>query len=66
MKKQYETPKAEKYVFNYLENVVASNGKKPKHSEPDGKNNANACYTHNGANVNDGCGVDETGAIPKD
>ena len=60
MKKTYETPKAEKYEFNYSENVVASFD-----TAEVGKNNKNACYKHNGANVNDGCGVEETGAIPK-
>ena len=38
MKKAYETPKAVKYVFDYTDNVVASNAK-------DGKTGhaANAC-----------------------
>ena len=46
MKKAYETPKAVKYVFDYTDNVVASNAK-------DGKTGhaANACYTHNGSDV---------------
>jgi len=48
MKKTYETPKAEKYIFNYAENVTASNTidyeqyKNVKHY-PD----LNPCYTHN-------------------
>ncbi len=44
MKKVYETPKAIKYVFDYTENVVASNGK-------DGKTGhaINACDSHNGS-----------------
>ena len=47
MKKQYETPKAERLVFDYQETIVASeNGK-------DGKTGhaANACYTHDGSDV---------------
>ena len=51
MKKAYETPKAVKYVFDYTENVVASNGK-------DGKTGPSAasCKTQNGAGQNQGCG----------
>ena len=50
MKKVHETPKAVKYVFDYAENVVASNGKEGKKG-----NGANGCFTGNGANVNAGC-----------
>ena len=48
MKKHYEMPRAEKMEFNYQELVVASSNVK------NGRigNNANACYTHNTANVN--------------
>ena len=46
MKKTYESPKAVKYVFDYTENVVASNGKKGKHGHA-----SNSCYTHNGSDV---------------
>ena len=47
MKKQYETPMAEKLVFDYAENVVASGNVK------DGKTGhaMNACFTHNGSDV---------------
>ena len=51
MKRQYETPKAEKYVFDYKENVVASygNGKEINpHANPHAEN---SCYTHNGSDV---------------
>ena len=46
MKKVYETPKAVKYVFNYVENVTASN---PYSEYENVKNypNLNPCYTHN-------------------
>ena len=58
LKKEYITPKAEKLVFDYEENIVASGNVK------DGKTGhaANACYTHNGSDVyGHGC----ENAIPK-
>ena len=52
MKKVYETPKAVKYVFNYLENVAASNGPTfgppNEHANP---NSANSCTTGNTSNT---------------
>ena len=52
MKKVYETPKAVKYVFNYMENVAASlgatDGPPNEHANP---NAGNSCVTHNTANV---------------
>ena len=52
MKKQYDAPKAEKLMFDYEENVVASNT-----NAKNGKtgNAQNSCYKHNGANVTQGC-----------
>lgn len=47
MKKEYEHPRAEKFEFNYLENVVASGGDEVGVVEA-GKNAWQACYTHNG------------------
>lgn len=48
MKREYTSPKAEKLVFDYEENIVAS-GENVK----DGKTEhaANACYTHNTSDV---------------
>ena len=59
MKKQYDAPKAEKLMFDYEENVVASNT-----NVKDGKTGhaANACYTHNASDVYDHLCDD---AIPK-
>ena len=49
MKQQYETPKAEKFEFDYKGTITASGTTVVK----DGKtgNAANACYTHNTSNV---------------
>ena len=49
MKEEYLTPKAEKLVFDYEENIVASGYENVK----DGKTGhaANACYTHNTSDV---------------
>ena len=47
MKKEYITPKAEKLVFDYEENIVASGNVKDGHTGP----SSNACYTHNGSDV---------------
>ena len=33
MKKMYETPKAEKMEFNYVETIVASNTQEPEQEE---------------------------------
>ena len=45
MKKMYEVPMAEKLIFRYEENVVASgvakDGRDPSHPS------YNACFTHN-------------------
>ena len=60
MKKKYESPLAEKYEFNYVENVVASpTGPKPDALDPgtiapnpvlkEGSN-INGCYTGSNAN----------------
>ncbi len=49
MKKVYETPKAVKYVFNYQENVVASNS---QWENVKNYPNLNPCYTHNTSNLN--------------
>ena len=64
MKKQYEAPKAEKFEFNYRENVVAS-------GEEDIENvkfypNINPCNTGNGANMNvtGTCGSNSLGKQP--
>lgn len=48
MKKTYETPKAEKYIFNYVENVTASNTFNYEQYKDD-KNypDLNPCYRHN-------------------
>ena len=52
MKKTYETPKAEKYIFNYAENVTASNAydfeqyKNVKHYP-----NLNPCYESNSSDL---------------
>lgn len=50
MKKQYETPKAERFDFNYQENVVASNTGRIE-GYKDGAND-NGCWQ--GANANQG------------
>ena len=52
MKKAYETPKAVMYVFNYQDNVVASNTDDEGNIK-DGKTGhaANACGTHNASDV---------------
>ena len=54
VRKTYETPKAEKYYFNYSENVVAS-GFPPWYdvNVKGGKTGSasNACFTHNTDNV---------------
>ena len=51
MKKQYEAPKAEKFVFDYEESVVASavakDGRDPSHPS------YNACFTHNTSDVSE-------------
>ena len=49
MKKEYISPMAEKLVFDYEENIVASGYENVK----DGKTGhaANACYTHNTSDV---------------
>ncbi len=47
MKKEYEHPRAEKFEFNYLENVVASGGDEVGVVEV-GKQVVQACLTHNG------------------
>ena len=48
MKEEYLSPKAEKLVFNYEENIVAASG-----NVKDGKTGhaMNACYTHNASDV---------------
>ena len=59
MKKEYMSPKAEKLVFDYEENIVAASG-----NVKDGKTGhaANSCYTHNASDVYaHSC----DGAIPK-
>ena len=47
LKREYISPKAEKLIFDYEENIVASGNIK------DGKTEhaANACYTHNTSDV---------------
>ena len=50
MKKQYETPKAERFDFNYQENVVASNTGRIE-GYKDGNDN-NGCWQ--GANASKG------------
>ena len=50
MKKAYETPKAIKYVFDYTDNVVASNGKNGRTGP-----SSNSCHTGNTADVSSGC-----------
>ena len=47
LKREYTSPKAEKLIFDYEENIVASGNVK------DGKTGhaANACYTHNASDV---------------
>ncbi|MBR3019135.1 MAG: hypothetical protein IKH57_19000 [Clostridia bacterium] len=56
MKKEYTAPKAEKVEFDYQNTVAASQGTGDDGDDVmTGKNNANACYTHNGSNVNNGC-----------
>ena len=58
LKKEYTSPKAEKLIFDYEENIVASGNVK------DGKTGhaANACYTHNASDV---YAHDCDNAIPK-
>ena len=61
MKKQYESPLAEKYEFDYLENVVASGLVTEASTTGDiaprvvmvGKNNPSGCFTGNKSA--DGC-----------
>ena len=55
MKKKYESPLAEKYEFNYLENVVASvpEGYVPAGTPGREGKNINSCFTHNSANMAD-------------
>ena len=63
MKKEYKAPKAEMYVFDYKENVVASLGN-DKEINPNANEHAhNSCYTHNGSDVVDhGCtGIPKSG-----
>ena len=51
MKKKYESPMAEKYEFNYVENVVASGlVVEGGTNTEEGKNNINACFTGNKSN----------------
>jgi hypothetical protein len=56
MKKKYESPMAEKYEFNYVENVVASNNTVAE-SVRDGRTggSANSCTTGNTSDVTTGC-----------
>ena len=58
MKKEYISPMAEKLVFDYEENIVASGNVKDGHTEQA----ANACYTHNASDV---YAHDCDNAIPK-
>ena len=58
MKKKYESPMAEKYEFNYLENVVASGNSIPEGYVPAGTpgregKNINSCFTSNTNNMGD-------------
>ena len=63
MKKMYETPVAEKLLFDYEENIVASgngkNGRDPSHPS------YNACFTHNTSDVSEHNSSPCVG-IPKD
>ena len=54
MKQQYETPKAEKFAFDYKNTVRASDVKSVVKNGKTG-NAANACYTHNTNTVTSGC-----------
>ena len=58
LKKEYITPKAEKLIFDYEENIVASGNVKDGHT----RHAANACYTHNASDV---YAHDCDNAIPK-
>lgn len=53
MKKKYESPMAEKYEFNYVENVVASPDDDTETIIKDGKTGhaQNACGTHNSSDA---------------
>ena len=50
MKKQYEAPKAEKWMFDYEETVVASKGNAKDGRDPSHPS-YNACFTHNTSDV---------------
>ena len=48
LKREYTSPKAEKLIFDYEENIVASGeNAKDGHIGP----SSNACYTHNTSDV---------------
>ena len=47
MKKHYETPIAEKLIFNYQENVVAASGSNVKDGRDPSHPSYNACLTQN-------------------
>ncbi len=56
MKKKYETPKAEKFLFDYESSLVASPGSESSDAK-DGRSPShpsyNACFTHNTSDVSE-------------